>query len=78
MKTLKIMVLAMTLVFSVGLKAQTDIQYYEPELLMVSQPTMQYYSNMDTDFLRLYFDVQNIGSDTYKGDFMILLEPDTE
>lgn len=52
--------------------------YYEPELLMVSQPKMEYYDASDNNYVLFYYDVKNIGSETYKGDFMILMEPDMD
>lgn len=52
--------------------------YYEPELLMVSQPKMEFYDTGENDYVQFYFDVKNIGSETYKGEFIILMEPDVD
>lgn len=69
MKTLKVFAtfLLMTVMFSA--KAQ---DFFPAELVLVSQPTMMYYS----DEVRLYYDVQNIGDERYKGYFYIYLDPD--
>lgn len=52
--------------------------YYEPELLMISQPKMEFYDTGESDYVQFYFDVKNIGSETYKGEFIILMEPDVD
>ena len=81
MNYFKCLLLIICSLFVYNIDAQSlkvDNDYYEPELLMVSQPKMEFYYANDYDYVKLYFDVKNIGSDTYKGDFVILLEPDTE
>ena len=81
MNYFKCLLLIISSLFVYNIDAQSlkvDNDYYEPELLMVSQPKMEFYYANDYDYVKLYFDVKNIGSDTYKGDFVILLEPDTE
>ena len=45
---------------------------YPPELALVSQPVMVYNHSSIT----VYYDVENIGDYTYKGDVYIFLEPD--
>ena len=52
--------------------------YYEPELLMISQPKMEFYDTGENGYVQFYFDVKNIGSETYKGEFIILMEPDVD
>lgn len=71
------------LIISVLMSMKIDAQestatYYEPELLMVSQPKMELYTANDEDYAQFYYDVKNIGSETYKGDFIILMEPDVD
>ena len=45
---------------------------YPPELTLVSQPVMVYNYNSIT----VYYDVENIGDYTYRGDVCIFLDPD--
>ena len=45
---------------------------YPPELALVSQPVMVYNSNSIT----VYYDVENIGDYTYRGNVYIYLDPD--
>lgn len=45
---------------------------YPPELALVSQPVMVYNHSSIT----VYYDVENIGDHTYRGDVYIFLEPD--
>ena len=45
---------------------------YPPELALVSQPVMVYNHNSIT----VYYDVENIGDYTYRGDICIFLNPD--
>ena len=45
---------------------------YPPELVLVSQPVLTYNTNSVT----IYYDVQNIGDYTYRGDLYIFLDPD--
>ncbi|MGN0033752.1 MAG: hypothetical protein ACI358_08280, partial [Candidatus Limimorpha sp.] len=81
MKNLKCLLLLLCSLYLGSLNAQVlkvENEYYEPELLMVSQPKMEFFYANDYDYVKLYFDVKNIGSETYKGDFLILLEPDID
>ena len=45
---------------------------YPPELALVSQPVLVYNYNSIT----VYYDVQNIGDYTYRGDIYLYLDPD--
>jgi len=71
------LIISVLLTMKVVAQEQTDA-YYEPELLMVSQPKMELYTANDEDYVMFYYDVKNIGSETYKGDFIILMEPDVD
>lgn len=71
--------LIISVLMSMKFYAQESTEtYYEPELLMVSQPKMELYTANDEDYAQFYYDVKNIGSETYKGDFIILMEPDVD
>lgn len=79
MKNIKFLMLIISVLMSMKFYAQESTEtYYEPELLMVSQPKMELYTANDEDYAQFYYDVKNIGSETYKGDFIILMEPDVD
>lgn len=79
MRKIKILVFIINVLAISIVNAQNEkTEYYEPELLMVSQPKMEFYTANDEDYVQFYYDLKNIGSDTYKGDFVILMEPDIE
>ena len=61
----------MTLLLTVGAIA-AKASGYPPELALVSQPVMVYNHNSIT----VYYDVENIGDYTYRGDVFIYLDPD--
>lgn len=61
----------MTLLLAVGAIA-AKASGYPPELALVSQPVMVYNHSSIT----VYYDVENIGDYTYRGDIYIFLEPD--
>ena len=61
----------MTLLLAVGAIA-AKASGYPPELALVSQPVMVYNHSSIT----VYYDVENIGDYTYRGDVYIFLEPD--
>ena len=61
----------MTLLLAVGAIA-AKASGYPPELALVSQPVMVYNHNSIT----VYYDVENIGDYTYRGDVFIYLDPD--
>ena len=61
----------MTLLLAVGAIA-AKASGYPPELALVSQPVMVYNHNSIT----VYYNVENIGDYTYRGDVYIFLEPD--
>ena len=61
----------MTLLLAVGAIA-AKASGYPPELALVSQPVMVYNHNSIT----VYYDVENIGDYTYRGDVYIFLDPD--
>ena len=61
----------MTLLLVVGAIA-AKASGYPPELALVSQPVMVYNHSSIT----VYYDVENIGDYTYRGDVYIFLEPD--
>lgn len=48
------------------------------ELMLISQPVMQLKSGLSRDYLTFYFDVKNIGVEKYKGEIMLIFEPDFE
>ena len=68
MKTKNIL---MTLLLAVGAIA-AKANGFPPELALVSQPVMVYNYNSIT----VYYDVENIGDYTYRGDICIYLDPD--
>ena len=68
MKTKNIL---MTLLLAVGAIA-AKANGFPPELALVSQPVMVYNYNSIT----VYYDVENIGDYTYRGDICIFLDPD--
>ena len=61
----------MTLLLAVGAIA-AKANGFPPELALVSQPVMVYNYNSIT----VYYDVENIGDYTYRGDICIYLDPD--
>ena len=61
----------MTLLLAVGAIA-AKASGYPPELALVSQPVMVYNHSSIT----VYYDVENIGDYTYRGDVFIYLDPD--
>ncbi len=62
----------MTLLLVTGAIAAKAANGYPPELALVSQPVMVYNYNSIT----IYYDVQNIGDYTYRGDIYLYLDPD--
>lgn len=48
------------------------------ELMLISQPVMQLKSGSSRDYLTFYFDIKNIGVEKYKGEIMLIFEPDFE
>ncbi|MBP9994224.1 MAG: hypothetical protein KBT67_04685 [bacterium] len=79
MKSIKCLLLIISMMSVLSAVAQVETKtFYEPELLMISQPKMEFYTADDDDFVQFYFDVKNIGSETYKGEFIILMEPDVD
>lgn len=77
MKTITKLLLVVMTFMSITCKAQMP-EYVEPELLLVSQPTMQFYQVGESDYVKFHFDVKNIGTEQYKGEFVVMLEPDHE
>ena len=69
MKAKNIMMSILLVMGSIAAKAVTG---YPPELALVSQPVMVYNYNSIT----LYYDVENIGDYTYRGNVYIYLDPD--
>ena len=69
MKTKKFFMTSLLVMGMIIAKAAND---YPPELVLVSQPVLTYNSNSVT----IYYDVQNIGDYTYRGDLCIYLDPD--
>ena len=69
MKAKNILMSILLVVGSIAAKAATG---YPPELALVSQPVMVYNSNSIT----VYYDVENIGDYTYKGNVYLYLDPD--
>ncbi len=56
---------------SIYLKAQEI-----PELMLVAQPTMELNDDQRNPTITFYFDVKNIGTAKFKGDVMLMFEPD--
>lgn len=69
MKTKKFL---MTSLLVMGMIIAKAAPGYPPELVLVSQPVLTYNANSVT----IYYDVQNIGDYTYRGDLYIYLDPD--
>ena len=68
MKTKNILMSLLLVMGAIAAKASG----YPPELALVSQPVMVYNYNSIT----VYYDVENIGDYTYRGDICIYLDPD--
>ena len=69
MKTKKFL---MTSLLVMGMIIAKAAPGYPPELVLVSQPVLTYNANSVT----IYYDVQNIGDYTYRGDLYVYLDPD--
>ena len=69
MKTKKFL---MTSLLVMGMIIAKAANGFPPELVLVSQPVLTYNANSVT----IYYDVQNIGDYTYRGDLFIYLDPD--
>ncbi|MCR5014939.1 MAG: hypothetical protein K6A28_09260 [Bacteroidales bacterium] len=69
MKTKKFL---MTTLLVMGMIIAKAANGFPPELVLVSQPVLTYNTNSVT----IYYDVQNIGDFTYRGDIYIYLDPD--
>ena len=69
MKTKKFL---MTSLLVMGMIIAKAANGYPPELVLVSQPVLTYNANSVT----IYYDIQNIGDYTYRGDLCIYLDPD--
>ena len=68
MKTKNILMSLLLVMGAIAAKASG----YPPELALVSQPVMVYNSNSIT----VYYDVENIGDNTYRGYVSLYLDPD--
>ena len=62
----------MSILLAMGFIAAKAATGYPPELALVSQPVLVYNYNSIT----VYYDVQNIGDYTYRGDICLYLSPD--
>lgn len=62
----------MTSLLVMGMIIARAANGFPPELVLVSQPVLTYNANSVT----IYYDVQNIGDYTYRGDVCIFLDPD--
>ena len=62
----------MSVLLAMGFIAAKAAPGYPPELALVSQPVLVYNYNSIT----VYYDVQNIGDHTYRGDICLFLSPD--
>ena len=62
----------MTSLLVMGMIIAKAANGFPPELVLVSQPVLTYNANSVT----IYYDVQNIGDYTYRGDLYIYLDPD--
>ena len=69
MKTKKFL---MTSLLVIGMFIAKAANGFPPELVLVSQPVLTYNANSVT----IYYDVQNIGDYTYRGDVCLFLDPD--
>ena len=69
MKTKKFL---MTSLLVMGMIIAKAANGFPPELVLVSQPVLTYNANSVT----VYYDIQNIGDFTYRGDLYIYLDPD--
>jgi len=69
MKTKKFL---MTSLLVMGMIIAKAANGYPPELVLVSQPVLTY----DYNSVTIYYDIQNIGDYTYRGDLYIYLDPD--
>ena len=69
MKTKKFLMTSLLVMGMIIAKAAVG---FPPELVLVSQPVLTYNANSVT----IYYDVQNIGDYTYRGDVCIYLDPD--
>ena len=69
MKTKKFL---MTSLLVMGMIIAKAANGFPPELVLVSQPVLTYNANSVT----VYYDIQNIGDYTYRGDIYIYLDPD--
>ena len=62
----------MTSLLVMGMIIAKAANGFPPELVLVSQPVLTYNANSVT----VYYDIQNIGDYTYRGDLFIYLDPD--
>ena len=62
----------MTTLLVMGMVIAKAANGFPPELVLVSQPVLTYNANSVT----VYYDVQNIGDYTYRGDVYLYLDPD--
>ena len=62
----------MTSLLVMGMIIAKAANGFPPELVLVSQPVLTYNANSVT----IYYDVQNIGDYTYRGNIFIYLDPD--
>ena len=62
----------MTSLLVMGMIIAKAANGFPPELVLVSQPVLTYNANSIT----IYYDVQNIGDYTYRGDIFVYLDPD--
>ena len=69
MKTKKFL---MTTLLVMGMVIAKAANGFPPELVLVSQPVLTYNANSVT----VYYDVQNIGDYTYRGNIFVYLDPD--
>ena len=69
MKTKKFL---MTTLLVMGMIIAKAANGFPPELVLVSQPVLTYNANSVT----VYYDVQNIGDYTYRGNIYVYLDPD--
>ena len=70
--TMKAKNILMSILLAVGSIAAKAATGYPPELALVSQPVMVYNYNSIT----VYYDVENIGDYTYRGNVYLYLDPD--
>ena len=72
LSTMKTKKFFMTSLLVMGMIIAKAANGFPPELVLVSQPVLTY----NTNSITVYYDIQNIGDYTYRGDIYLYLDPD--